>query len=783
MKPFELEKVVELQNRFLREKNGNYIYPVLTNINTYMAQLSGDMNCFTVVENYENVNMHPPQFLVILRFTGPYVIREISAGVLVTYRVIFGPSTNPWKNQTNYDNFSCAPLLATNLGLDYCVVNFTKFSLHSKPSTCVIHLGIFPPLYMNPFEKFSYPRIFNFQLIKRYREAHTPSSILQINAMVMLANPSTSNQWTSVSTSKWVESTLLTSPYMYINDVIIILSASSAPLAELHSPDTSCIITAIDILKICPGCEDENKLGTIVRIPVQNLELKKLENLAFVAPTERLIWFAYSFVMGDGILLDRVIQHAKSTTSVSFEELWTSIFSTESLLGNVAIAHATVWKSVMRNYTFLGDDKYKLHQIRLNLAIIVEYRKYRSSLSVFPNYSPNIIQSLRFVGCGKQGMSSIPFQELTNIFDKLIWLGIILTMLVIPKLLQQQLQNSNLTCHIFSVLKIFLEHGNPFQQSVENTNRIRYMIGVLLLMGIILSNAYKNTNVYNMVIPRKPILYEYLEELVRDQFEILARPSNVPIFVRRDFDFLERLDVRIASRKTYLLSEVMSTLQARRRNSSEKEGGKIRTRTELNNAVLKAAKLRQEVAAIFLNSLRKENATQLTEPISAQIKLSQNFPAKQLLETERLLGIVENCQKTAVVLPDHISRKFYSASKLPHVFIGQETYSDNDWKFYLKGIVPPYLIRRIHHIAESGVWQWWMQLLSGGNTKRQNVDYVKPGSLDGNVVIIFAVWGIGLMFSILWHAVKFQNCVFEFTHAKVRRICRVLATQLNCIHC
>lgn len=41
----------------------------------------------------------------------------------------------------------------------------------------------------------------------------------------------------------------------------------------------------------------------------------------------------------------------------------------------------------------------------------------------------------------------------------------------------------------------------------------------LLFMGIIMNNSHKNTNVY-MIIPRKPVSYQYLHELVNDHFTI-----------------------------------------------------------------------------------------------------------------------------------------------------------------------------------------------------------------------------------------------------------------------
>lgn len=42
-------------------------------------------------------------------------------------------------------------------------------------------------------------------------------------------------------------------------------------------------------------------------------------------------------------------------------------------------------------------------------------------------------------------------------------------------------------------------------------------------MGIVLSNAYKNSNVYNMVTPRQPVLYKKFRELLEDKFQVYTR--------------------------------------------------------------------------------------------------------------------------------------------------------------------------------------------------------------------------------------------------------------------
>lgn len=58
-----------------------------------------------------------------------------------------------------------------------------------------------------------------------------------------------------------------------------------------------------------------------------------------------------------------------------------------------------------------------------------------------------------------------------------------------------------------------------------------------------MSNAYQSRNIYRMVSPRKPILYQSFDELLRDNFEIYTRniylgmddPKNDHLNYKRNF--------------------------------------------------------------------------------------------------------------------------------------------------------------------------------------------------------------------------------------------------------
>jgi len=73
------------------------------------------------------------------------------------------------------------------------------------------------------------------------------------------------------------------------------------------------------------------------------------------------------------------------------------------------------------------------------------------------------------------------------------------------------------------VTKALLEQGDPFSSGVSGTKRLRFSIGTFLLVAIVISNAYKSSNVYNLVLPRKPVPFENLSQLLSDSFKIYSK--------------------------------------------------------------------------------------------------------------------------------------------------------------------------------------------------------------------------------------------------------------------
>lgn len=106
-------------------------------------------------------------------------------------------------------------------------------------------------------------------------------------------------------------------------------------------------------------------------------------------------------------------------------------------------------------------------------------------------------------------MTDIAFLELTSVFDTTIWLFLI--NLLIAIFISIKIFTKKTTHYsIFLVWKAMIEKEERFPR-VVNKKHVWHITGLFLPVGIVLSNSYKNSNVYNMVLLRRPILYNFLQ--------------------------------------------------------------------------------------------------------------------------------------------------------------------------------------------------------------------------------------------------------------------------------
>ncbi|CAL8133407.1 unnamed protein product [Orchesella dallaii] len=362
-----------------------------------------------------------------------------------------------------------------------------------------------------------------------------------------------------------------------------------------------------------------------------------------------------------------------------------------------------VWLSIFKNYTFLIDlnractngrfiEINRNQEIKplLHLSMRRWYRTFMLQTGQ-PMKSIDVVNELKFVSCGRPQMNSFAFIELVNVFDMYIWIfvgnsliflaGSIICMRYLSARISKCSQtNSGLRneflSRYFQLLKAFLEQGDSFSPGLLTKHKFRFVLGLFFLMAIVLSNAYKNSNVYNMVAPRKPIPYESLDQLIQGGFDIFTGAVFDEI-IMQDFKDLKPEYVGIDNDAVFVKGAFafyteVSDVYPQYENDGDTVLNNLRKWTKLHTGVVSAIK--------HVHSLLFPNSSNISKNVgmrsemelnSEAFKVFQNFQRKILLET------LNRCNKTAIILSYVSANEFARRVQQQYrdkVYVGRESY-------------------------------------------------------------------------------------------------------------
>lgn len=286
------------------------------------------------------------------------------------------------------------------------------------------------------------------------------------------------------------------------------------------------------------------QLNEITTFPVELRVLRSLATLgklAFPLVAEHLFWVASLMDMIRGKIRTPHFLCGNKEAEVD-----------ESPDEKLARAFAKVWRTIMKNHTIIvrglkiattvvctngklenlkGDRIQTPHfAATLRSNLFTSRTPYR-----FPVMLPVPLHNLRFIGCGKKGEQAFSIHELVIAYEWPVWLMIVLSILAISWMSSYFMarKSEGDGCshfrwkYLLSVAQILMEQGDGFSKDFFKLPPLRFALGPFLLMSIILSEGYRNENVYNLVLPGKFIPYKVFEELVQDKFSIFAATYHV----------------------------------------------------------------------------------------------------------------------------------------------------------------------------------------------------------------------------------------------------------------
>ncbi|CAL8130190.1 unnamed protein product [Orchesella dallaii] len=812
------------------------------------------MRCFVHLTNFQNVDIEPPVFPIVIRHHVPALVKTsdpqykwydewlkwIPIGLNVT-GVALKTYSCPFSHIVEHETGVC--------------LNFNphKFFMRTRPWNCELNVALYPPLYVfNAFAfKFSiltsyllYPRVWNRQkgdeIYNTYR-ATIKTSIFNawfIDGMY-------ENQWTTDHFYYWktVNSGLFWTPNIISHDVHFLMETRRSGRQHLSSSE----ITNIKIPLLCETQPNEKHCTNAPRhysISLQNWHSNDLEGLYDQLYFEwHKLWNIQLITWSS--IFDEIgfMKHFSMCENyIEHKGYWVKLPFT-SIHERVAHALIHVLQSTMGNSTYrvlrnkfreglctngkwqeiTDTSNIEVNLIQTTLDITRKQALIDDSILF---HIPNPLISLRFVSCGQPLESGLEFVELVKIFE--IWIWLCLSIFLMGLSILMQVKKSESINHIdrktryiryfkecftnlFPLIKALLEQGDTYLAS-SNGRRSMLIRGCFIAVALILSNAYKGQNVYNLVTSRKLIPYHYLKQLVHDKFTIYTEIVHPFIWmptlisgnltgmeVKKHSLFFQERDTQYANVTNdpflglEMTSEVYFMYRDMKRFINEGVGLKYKRLEELHFLVNNTEML--PTAIDTFKAVREEvfpphfNATMVASRVKDIDRVSRRLVRTLFTKWQKIhsFEVLKRCNKTALILPSylchHFAQKLSSEYLEERIYVSKQVLHEQSFHVRLQGFIKLGELKRIKGIEASGIWEFWLQLFRDGTLyiEKQARNELKKPTMSGNISVIFTIWIIGVAVGTVAFFVEVFKLIYSFIRYSIscfNQLIRMIVTKL-----
>lgn len=169
-----------------------------------------------------------------------------------------------------------------------------------------------------------------------------------------------------------------------------------------------------------------------------------------------------------------------------------------------------------------------------------------------------------------------------------------------------------------------------------------------------------------------------------------------------------------------------------------------------------------------------------------QLALIRNAEHEILRTHNKLLrNLLQNCSyNIALILPEtlcleHVKRLVRSGHF--HSFVGKDVYLRTSYGYHFEGVVSGFQRRRFQGSQAAGLWDWWTQLITHPSKLIKEDEVTlrpKKPSMEGNVMLIFAILVLGCSISIMVWVVETRRwwiLFFARICAGVGRFCLAIS--------
>ncbi|CAL8130212.1 unnamed protein product [Orchesella dallaii] len=783
----------------------------LNNFNEYLSKFA---RCFVHLTNFQNVDIEPPEFPIVIRHHIPALVTTFTEHHTHKYdeSLIWIPRGLNFTGVT-LKTYSCPLSTLVEHDTGVCLnLNPRKLSMRARPWNCELNLALYPPLYV--FGKLAfrnvllptyllYPRLWNRQDGAEIYSSYIATIRTKVfNAWII--DDIYENRWTADHFYYWkaVPKSEGSIPIILSHDVHFLMETRRTG----RPPSSSSEVVNIKVPSLCktqPAKRPCTKAPHHYNISFREWHAKDLEPLYDQLYFEwhklwniQLIRWSSIFdemgFMKHFSMCENYIEHKGYWVNLPFTSIHERVVHAlihvlQSTMGNSTyrVLHSSFRKGFCTNGKW--NDMTETSNIEVNLietTLEITTKQILIDDSIL-FHIPNPLISLRFVSCGRPRESGLEFMKLVKIFDSYIWLCLLIVLLGLSLRIQGQKAGSTdhrnwrrrYNCYfkefitnLLPLIKAFLGQGDTFFAS-SNGRRSLLIRGSFIAVALILSNAYKGQNVYNLVTSRKLIPYRDFRQLIHDQFTIYTEIVDPVIWmptlisgnltgmeVKKHSLSLMKMDTQYANltndpfHGVDMWTEVYRIYLDAKRINHDGVGLKYKRLEELHVLVNNTDMLPTTIDTI--KAVREEvfppyfNATMVASRAKEIDRVSSRLVRTLFTKWQKIhsLEVLKRCNKTALILPSYLCHRF--AQKLSseisedRIYVSKQVLEEQSFHVRLQGFIKLRELKRIKGIEASGIWEFWLQIFRDSTLyiEKQAGNELKKPTMSGNISVIFLIW-------------------------------------------
>lgn len=323
------------------------------------------------------------------------------------------------------------------------------------------------------------------------------------------------------------------------------------------------------------------------------------------------------------------------------------------------------------------------------------------------------VSRIRFLACGDTTNLQSAYSSTVSAFDFTTWLLLLVVMCLLIPLTLVLLDSSQSTCPVHcinalvTVVKLALEQSTPFSMKQTQSFAQKFVSLTTLFAFFILVNEYNNGKIAEIVSPNLFVPFASFSQLVNANYAIFTELGITDGVSDRVHEyrnavlycdpFMETHAVhfcKIVYPNQFIKWVIMSQIISRFLDIYSCGEVKI-----LDNDILSNSTLLEDSLA---------HVSQSTESFSENIGLVQKNVEK-LQETASLSKSIL-CEKTAVVVSEPQIWKYEILLRMcgiHKISVGKEKLVESRLGLQWEGWLPPFLLRRVRGVENSGIVDWW----------------------------------------------------------------------------